>query len=410
MTAASRINRRFIPLYVAAFFQGFIFWYTVEKLFVSSLGFSDADIGWMVAIYSAVMLLVETPSGILADRWSRRGVLILGSIFLLIATIIGGFSTDFATYIWSAIFWGAFFAMYSGTYESVVYDSLLEESGNAKEYEKYYGRIAVVDSVALVISSLAGGVVAELFGLRAVYYASIPLILISILALLRFKEPKLHKVSTDAGLKEHVKQTFGAVAKQHKLRPVLAVLLLNGTVSYILFELSQLWLIALAVPIVAFGIANAMLLSTLGAGGVIAVWLKLYEYKILLVAIGLMAVACIALVFSRNLVVVVGAQMVLGAGATAVDIVFMRFLNDELPSRLRAGASSAVSSINHVLLIPAVLLFSYVSDAFTIFKASWVFLALVLLAGYFVLRTLALNRRLAGVEASDATHVQRYNK
>ncbi len=116
------LRKRLTPLYIAAFMHGFVLWYAVEKLFMKTIGFDDASIGFMIAFYSALMLIFETPSGILADRWSRKGVLILASISLAFSTFVGGVSHGAVIYIISQGLWGLFFALYSGTYESIVYD------------------------------------------------------------------------------------------------------------------------------------------------------------------------------------------------------------------------------------------------------------------------------------------------
>jgi hypothetical protein len=65
-----------------------------------------------------------------------------------------------AVYLVSAGFLGAFFALQSGTLESVVYDPVLEETGGSDGFEKTIGRVRVVESVALVASALAGGAIA----------------------------------------------------------------------------------------------------------------------------------------------------------------------------------------------------------------------------------------------------------
>ncbi len=123
------LNNRLLPLYIAAFSQGFVLWYPIEKLFMTSIGFNDATIGLMVAAYAAFVPFFETPSGILADRWSRKGVLVLASLALMISSLIGGLSHDVLSYIICAVFWGIFIAMYSGTYDSILYDMLLEDTG-----------------------------------------------------------------------------------------------------------------------------------------------------------------------------------------------------------------------------------------------------------------------------------------
>jgi MFS family permease len=80
--AKTALDKRLTPLYAAAFFHGFVLWYAIEKLFMHTIGFNDTGIGVMVAAYCAVILLAETPTGILADRWSRKGILVLASVML----------------------------------------------------------------------------------------------------------------------------------------------------------------------------------------------------------------------------------------------------------------------------------------------------------------------------------------
>ena len=111
----SGVGRRLLPLQVAAFLQGVLFWVPVEKLFMTEIGFDAATIGVMAAAYAAMVPLVEVVSGVLADRWSRRGVLALAGIALLVSSLIGGLSQNVITYIVAALILGIYFAMYSGT-------------------------------------------------------------------------------------------------------------------------------------------------------------------------------------------------------------------------------------------------------------------------------------------------------
>jgi len=104
-----------------------------------------------------IVPVLEVPLGILADRWSRRGVLILASVASLAAVVVGGLSQSVAVYMLSAAFLGVYFALQSGTLESIVYDTVLEETGDSDAFERTIGRARVVESVALVASALAGG-------------------------------------------------------------------------------------------------------------------------------------------------------------------------------------------------------------------------------------------------------------
>lgn len=83
----------------------------------------------MAAAYAAVVPIMEVPSGILADRWRRRGVLMLANVAGLVSVVVGSLSQNVVTYIASAMILGVYFAMQSGTLEAAVYETILEVTG-----------------------------------------------------------------------------------------------------------------------------------------------------------------------------------------------------------------------------------------------------------------------------------------
>src|SRR5688572_33056681 len=89
---AAAVRRRLLPLYAALFLQNLALWVPIEKLFMTSIGFDAAGVGLMAAVYAAVVPLFEVPSALLADRWSRRGVLVLGTVAAALRVRTGGLS------------------------------------------------------------------------------------------------------------------------------------------------------------------------------------------------------------------------------------------------------------------------------------------------------------------------------
>lgn len=373
------IIRRLAPLYLAAFLQGFVLWYAIEKLFMTDIGFTDATIGVMVAAYSMMMLLFETPSGILADRWSRKGVLIIASVALAVSSFICGASNSVEIYILGAVFWGIFYALYTGTYDSIIYDTLLEEKKSGDLFEKYYGKLRVAESLSWVVGALLGGVLAELFGLRGTFFLSVPISLLAVAALVAFKEPLLHKANQIPTIKAQIVGTLKSVAHKGILRYTLVALVGIFLITEILYEFNQLWLIALAAPIVLYGPANALLYAAEGLAGLLAPRLRLQRARILLPLLVAVAVLVVCLIFTRDVFIIVAAQVLLAILLLAVDIIFVGNMHAQLPSNVRAGAASAVSTFGRVLLIPASLLFGWISARHDIFAASWVLLGLLVI-------------------------------
>src|SRR5215212_11314675 len=167
--APRSLTRRLLPLQIGMALQGLILWVPIEKLFMTQIGFDAASVGVMAAAYAAVVPLLEVPSGILADRWSRRWVMILGCVALMASSLLGGLSDNVMAYVIAAMVLGVYFAFGSGTVDSVVYDTVLEQTGSNELYETWIGRTRAVESAAFVLSALAGGVLAQYTSTRFTY-------------------------------------------------------------------------------------------------------------------------------------------------------------------------------------------------------------------------------------------------
>lgn len=367
-----------MPLYIGTFLQGMVFWYAIEKLFMVSIGFDSASIGFMVALYSAISIVMEVPSGVLADRWSRRGVLILASVALALSSAVGGLSETVFVYLISAILWGVFDALYSGTTESIVYDLLLEEKGDAKLFEREFGILRAVGSSAFMISAILGGIIGDVVGIRETYWYSVPIALASIIFFMRFREPQLHKYSVAESLVGHIKTTFRAVFRRRNLIWILCSLISTSVMFNILLEMGQLWLIALAAPVIMYGPASALFFSAWGAGGLVARYIT--SKRVLYVTMGIVIVSLITLALTRSLWLNIAVQVSAAVLSYAASIVLTRQLHDNLPSSVRAGSASAVSTITRLFIIPLSLVFGVTANTQSIFAATWILVGIYAIA------------------------------
>lgn len=381
MRTSPTLYRRLIPLQAASFLQNVMLWLPIEKLFMTEIGFDAAAMGLMAAAYAAVVPLLEFPSGVLADRWSRRGVLVVSSISLTLTAAIGGASTGVPLYILSALVLGVYFAMFSGTLDAVVYDTVLEETGGSDDFERHLGRIRFVGSVALVISSLAGGLLAGFTSTRTTYFATIPFAVLSVLALLAFREPRLHRSDTPTPLKEHVALTFRALTRQRALVPVIALAMLTALVANLVFEFGPLWLGALSASPALYGPLWAGLVSALGLGGLVAARLRLERRTHALSLALVMVVAGLVPVWVQSIAAVSVAQIVLAIGVVAAGIHVTRLLHDGVASSIRTGVASGVSTLTWVAFLPLALLFGIVADTHDVFAAGWLIAAIAVVAG-----------------------------
>jgi predicted MFS family arabinose efflux permease len=356
----------------------------IEKLFMTTIGFNPASIGVMAAVYAVVVPVLEVPSGVLADRWSRRGVLLLASIAAILSVLIGGLSQSVAVYMVSAGFLGVFFALQSGTLESVVYDTVLEETGGSDAFEKTMGRVRLVESVALVASALAGGAIAAVASLRATYFLTAPLLAASCLVLIRFREPRLHKAEERESLRRQLRTTYRTILAPGRLRAVVALTVAGSVLMQGMLEFGPLWLVALAVPAFLYGPHWAGLTAALGLGGLLGAqaWIT-RRWAGGLVALGVIA-CCVVLALSHLAPLVVGVQVLLTLLVVAVSIPVLRRLHDAVPSAIRAGVASGVGTLTWLTFVPFALVFGAVSDRAGVDRAGWLLVAIGVVAALLI--------------------------
>lgn len=371
----------FWTMYAQVFFQGLVFWYAIEKLFMSSIGFNAATIGQAVAFCTAVTFFSETPLGILADRWSRKYILALTPLSLGLAALLCGLATNPALYFVGLAFFGLGMALASGNSEAIIYDTLVEKTGSRNNYEKYYGRHHLFHSAGLVSGSLIGGLIANHISLQAAYFLSMPAAVISVFLALSVKEPTIHKKEENPHILLHLKEMLSTLRGSEKMRLIVIANVSILIIPYFLLEVDQLWALALGLPIILYGPLNALLLGSYGAAGLLGNFLKNKKPFLISLAIGFISI----LWLSINSMAVVAIALSIGIAIfCALEIVANGLAQDQVPSNLRSGILSAFSTLSTIFYIPLVVIFGHVTQVKTVFFASYMLIPIAAIGIFFI--------------------------
>jgi MFS family permease len=396
--APPSLARRLLPLQIGMGLQGLILWVPIEKLFMTQIGFDAASVGVMAAAYAAVVPLLEVPSGILADRWSRRWVMILGCVALVASSLLGGLSDNVMAYVVAAMILGVYFAFGSGTVDSVVYDTVLEQTGSNELYETWIGRTRAVESAAFVLSALAGGVLAQYTSTRFTYFATIPLVGLAVIGFLRFEEPRLHQAAERVTLRSHIALTFRTMITSRVVLCVLLLVAAGGLLSQAVFEFGPLWLVALEAPAVLYGPYWAVLVSTLGVAGLLIGKLNLERRLMLALFMTVSLVTALLLTWTRSLPLLMAAQVVLALVLAIIGIHASRLLHDAVPSSVRAGVSSGGGTLTWLLFLPFSLVFGWVAAENGINRSGLMLVGAVVLLGTLLVLSIRASRWVAPVQ------------
>ena len=391
-----RVRRRLRPLVVATLFQGMVLWVPVEKLFMSEIGFDAGSIGIMAAAYAAVVPFLEIPSGILADRWSRRGVLMIASLALMASELVGGLSTNVTTYIVSALLLGVFFAMQSGTVDSIIYDTVLEELGTGDSFEATVGRVRMWESLALVTSALAGAGVAAVTSPRLTYFLTLPFGLASLWALKAFREPRLHQADDRPTLRHQIALTYRTILGRGGLLPIVATMVLTAMLLQVLLEFGPLWMVALAAPALLYGPHWAGLTSAFGVGAALAGRVRFTQPATLATIVTLMLGFSLTLTASRSVAIVIVSQVGLAVLIVAASTFLTGRLHACVPSTIRAGVASGVGTLTWIVFFPFALAFGAVSDRAGVHTAGWIIVAAAVVTSAALVKVALAHRTTRG--------------
>ncbi len=142
----------------------------------------------LFALWSVTGLLAEVPTGVLADRWSRRGALVLagvleaaGFVLWTVAPGLPGFAAGF-------VVWGIGGALVSGAGEALVYDGLAAV-GAEGSYVRVHGATTATELLVQVPTALLAGVLVGAGGYELVGWASVATCLAAAALATRFPEP-----------------------------------------------------------------------------------------------------------------------------------------------------------------------------------------------------------------------------
>jgi MFS family permease len=207
ITSAIRRSPNIVKiLLVQEFFEGFVPIMALYAIMFERVGgLNFQQIGTLFAIWSLAFLIFELPSGILADYWSRKKVVILGGLLRAAGFCVWLLWPSFVGYAIGFALWGAMIACSSGSVAAFLHNEL-KTTNQGKRYAKYFGWIMS----ALWTGTLFGYILASVLTLEyadALIIASIASSLLSSATLLFVKERPYKKQDTyfktlGAGLRE----------------------------------------------------------------------------------------------------------------------------------------------------------------------------------------------------------------
>jgi MFS family permease len=345
----------------------------VTVLLASARGLSAADIGVVFAVHSVVALILELPTGGLADAIGHRPVLVLsvllnggGLLTVAAAQDVWGFTIAFALI-------GAGRALDSGPLESWYVDATHALDRNA-DVTSGLSRAAAANGTGLALGAVLGGVApliaagagGDVLALPFLLAAAVDLLYLVAILVLVVPVGSAPRTTADAALREGVREvprivrdTTRLVISDPLLRRLLAISFLTGTVLATLELLGPLRFADLAGSptegTAVFGVVMAVSFGAAGVGPLLATTARRTARGSTAAATAALAVVCAVAVTSTALAPTVVLAAIAYALFYLANAAGWPLRQQLLHSRIESGQrSTAVSASSLAVMTGAV--------------------------------------------------------
>jgi MFS family permease len=162
ISESEKVSRNFWKIFTLKFLGDFLPIAPVLILYYTVNGLNSTQIFTIQAAFHLAVLLLEVPSGYLADVVGRRRTLILGAFFFPLGLAVYTAGRSFLAFVLAEAILAVSVSMRSGCDSAMIFDSL-HQLGRQGDYKRFEGRCAMFSRVGCAISSIGGGLLAMVF-------------------------------------------------------------------------------------------------------------------------------------------------------------------------------------------------------------------------------------------------------
>jgi MFS family permease len=352
----------------------------------------------LISLMNLSMVVLEVPTGIVADRFSRKwsnglGKLILG-ISVLTILLVGNGPILVAAFL----LWGLGESLVSGADSALLYDSL-KADGREDAFRSTIGRVTSLTLVAVVVGTVLCGQVIDAFGLSGPLWFFFGAMLLSGAVIVTSVEPPFLQEARDqsqnpslrghtAAYLRHLRESFRFVLNSKALLVLVLINIVVLRMSHLTERpFAQPYLTAFGYDPEAISYVHAIfyLITALSAlfSSRIGRLLRNGEHNAMLLIGSLGIASLIVMVNAPAGTIVIGAM----SGVYLMRGVFYPFIENSLNRRLesekRASCLSIAKMGNNFLGIFLGPLFGYLADELSLDRSleifQWTFVPLLLL-------------------------------
>ncbi|KQX64884.1 MFS transporter [Paenibacillus sp. Root444D2] len=357
-------------LYVLRFFSSLIPAYVIERLFWEERGMTIQMVVYTEIIYALTIVLLEIPTGIMADKWGRKRMLVLSALLACSEFLILLFATEFWHFVLVVFLAGVSRSASSGSENALLYDSL-KLQGKASSFEKQLGRLNACDFVSAILAALCGSFLASKYGFELNYWISLGSTIIALVLSLLLIEPAAEDSTSDEEVipfKTYVAVSLRFFRTNPSVTLVMLSAMVTGAAMGYIEEFWQLYVSRLGMPVVYFGVLSAAIMLLQLPGNLIAhVLLRCFSYRALIFIIMVVFAVGFTYVAISKDIIGLTAMLFICLFSGVMEPIASGYLHHRINSSMRATIDSFQSLGENLVHTLTGLGFGYFASKYDVF-------------------------------------------
>ncbi len=348
-----RTARNIFLFYVFRILNLPFFWLPILYIYLTQVkGFSVVQTTFLLSLQELTMIFLEIPTGVVADKVSRKFSVALGYIVQALPLIFLPFIAGFYDVILLFVIKAMGRSLVSGADSSLLYDTLVD-GGRQKDYKKIVTRANAWMMAVAAVAMLGGGYLGQMGYFNWSFYLPLPFQLVGAMAAISMYEPDVSRKAKELQEKNYLKHIWQASRSVMSNRKILIYVLL-----FSVFEAT-----AINMKWYYPAMFEGMGFTLLATGGVMAI---LYFGKSLLGLLGttfihedalenvtnwtkVVVIAWLVVALFQVWPIVVAGLMIVGMGVELLCSSTEELLHDSMNSQTRATSMSFVNLISSVV-------------------------------------------------------------
>lgn len=218
----------------------------VMSLLLIDRGASLSNLSIILGLYAFTVVMLELPTGIMADVFGRKKTFCLSLVISSIGFAIIYFGRGFLPMCAGIMFYGFSRALASGSFDALFIDYYIEHNGSDKLHN-ITTRLAVLEALGLAAGSISGGFFPKIAGTYFPFMGMYDInlvgrillsLIVALLALIFIEEHKKPESSERITIKQHVKNSSAVIVTN---TTVICIFLSVFATGFFLSSLETYW-------------------------------------------------------------------------------------------------------------------------------------------------------------------------